>query len=142
MMCPMFEGSELTGRGSLVVFALLFAGAIASGMDVPGVVIDHRPASTGQYIGSPSIAALPDGSYAASHDLFGPGSTRDRTLVFASADRGRTWEKRAENQGQWWSTLFVHRGALYLLGTSRENGHAVIRRSTDGGRTWTEPRDR
>jgi hypothetical protein len=27
------------------------------------------------------------------------------------------------------------------MGTSRENGFAVIRRSVDGGRTWTTPRD-
>src|SRR5262249_11308715 len=42
---------------------------------------------------------------------------------------------------QWWSSLFLHRGALYLMGTSRENGFAVIRRSLDAGRTWTTPRD-
>lgn len=109
---------------------------------VPGVVINHSPAASRQYIGSPSIAILPDGEYVVSHDFFGPGSTRDRTLVFASADRGRTWARRAEIQGQWWSTLFVHERALYLLGTSREYGHAVIRRSNDGGRSWTEPKDK
>jgi len=107
----------------------------------PGVVIDHSPASSRQYVGSPSIAVLPDGVYVASHDLFGPGSTRDRTLVFASADRGKTWTKRAEIVGQWWSTLFLHRGALYIMGTSREDGLTVIRRSTGGGVTWTEPKD-
>lgn len=108
---------------------------------VPGVIINYSPASTRQYIGSPSLAVLPDGTYVASHDLFGPGSTSDRTLVFASKDKGRTWSKRAEIVGQWWSTIFVHRGALYLMGTSRENGFTVIRRSTDGGFTWTDPRD-
>lgn len=108
---------------------------------VPGVVINHSPASSRQYIGSPSIAILPDGTYVASHDLFGPGSTRDRTLIFASRDRGQTWHRLAEVVGQWWSTLFFHRGALYLMGTSREDGYTVIRRSRDGGATWTEPRD-
>lgn len=108
---------------------------------VPGVVIHHSPASSRQYIGSPSLAVLPDGTYVASHDLFGPGSTRDRTMVYASHDRGRTWKRIAEIVGQWWSTLFLHRGALYLMGTSREDGYTVIRRSTNGGRTWTEPRD-
>ncbi len=109
---------------------------------VPGVVIDHSPASSRQYIGSPSIAVLPNGEYVASHDLFGPGSTRKLTLVFASGDRGQTWQKRAEIEGQWWSSLFVHRRALYLMGTSREYGYCVIRRSDDGGRTWTEPSDK
>jgi hypothetical protein len=108
---------------------------------VPGVVIAHSPASTQQYIGSPSIAVLPDGEYLASHDLFGPGSTRDRTRVYSSRDRGASWTFVTEITGQWWSTLFLHRGALYLIGTSREEGFAVIRRSTDRGRTWTEPVD-
>lgn len=107
----------------------------------PGIVIDHLPAASRQYVGSPSIATLPGGEYVASHDIFGPGSTNDRTVVFASRDRGRTWARRAEIDGQWWSTLFSHRGSLYLMGTSRENGFCVIRRSEDGGRTWTTPKD-
>jgi hypothetical protein len=108
---------------------------------VPGVVIDHSPASSRQYIGSPSLAVLPDGTYVASHDFFGPGSSKDVTVVFASEDRGASWEQIATIKGQWWSTLFVHRDALYLMGTSREYGEGVIRRSTDGGITWTEPVD-
>jgi hypothetical protein len=104
-------------------------------------VITHSAAKTRQYIGSPSLAVLPDGSYRASHDLFGPGSTLDRTRVYASYDRGLHWEKLTEIEGQWWSTLFLYRGSLYLLGTSRENGFAVIRRSGDGGKTWTTPMD-
>ena len=50
--------------------------------------------------------------------------------------------KIADIDGQWWSSLFVHRGALYLIGTSRQDGFVVIRRSDNGGRTWTTPRDR
>ena len=112
----------------------------------PGVIIDYHPTASKQYIGSPSIAVLPDGSYVASHDFFGPGSTRDVTVVFGSSDRGQSWQRLAEIKGQWWSSLFVHRipgtsGALYLLGTSAEYGYTVIRRSDDGGRTWTEPKD-
>jgi len=108
---------------------------------VPGVVVDHIPAATKRYVGSPSLAVLPDGTYVASHDIFGPGSRRNRTRVFASADRGKTWRRQTEIQGQWWSTLFVHRGEVYLIGTSKEYGDTVIRRSTDGGKTWTEPTD-
>lgn len=109
--------------------------------DVPGVVIDYSPAETQRYIGSPSITVLPGGAYIASHDFFGPGSTLNRTAVFASEDKGLSWRKRAEIEGQWWSTLFFHREALYLMGTSRQNGYTVIRRSTDNGRTWTTPND-
>ena len=67
---------------------------------VPGVVIDHSPASSGIYIGSPSLAVLPDGDYVASHDFFGPGSSNNRTAVFRSRDRGQSWGKLAELEGQ------------------------------------------
>lgn len=119
----------------------VFHTATAQTPQPPGVVIDFSPTKDKQYIGSPSIAILPDGSYVASHDFFSPGNQGDRTLVFRSTDRGQTWERAADLKGQWWSGLFVHRGQLYLMGTSKAYGQCVIRRSTDGGRTWTEPRD-
>ena len=112
---------------------------------VPGVVIDHSPASSGQFIGSPSLAVLPGGDYVASHDFFGPKSTEHqsaRSAIFRSSDHGRTWKRIAEIQGAFWSTLFVHRGALYLIGTDRHHGNVVIRRSVDGGASWTSPADR
>lgn len=108
----------------------------------PGVVIDYVPASSKNYIGSPTLAILPNGDYVAAHDFFGPGARRNRTAVFASVDRGKTWTKRAEIDGQFWSSLFVHRGALYIFGASKEHGFCIIRRSTDGGATWTMPADK
>jgi hypothetical protein len=105
----------------------------------PGVVIDFEPASSRRYVGSPSIVVLPGGDYVASHDLFGPGTSGDTTEVFVSRDQGRSWQQRATLRGQVWSTLFVHEGQLYLLGTDRFNGAVVIRRSGDGGSTWTTP---
>ena len=139
----MTPGSLHRAAVGLLLFATLAppAGARRAGERPPGVVIAHSPASSRQYIGSPSLAVLPDGTYRASHDFFGPGSTFDRTRVYASADRGLRWELVTEIEGQWWSTLFFHRGALYLMGTSRENGFAVIRRSIDGGKSWTTPKD-
>jgi hypothetical protein len=109
---------------------------------VPGVVIDHRPASLGIYIGSPSLAVLPNGDYVASHDEFGPKSTehsRAVSLIFQSRDRGSSWKKISTIDGAFWSTLFTHRGALYLLGPDRHHGNVLIRRSADGGVTWTSP---
>jgi hypothetical protein len=108
---------------------------------VPGVVIDHSPASSKAYVGSPSIAILPNGGYVASHDLFGPGPGSGTTHVFVSADRGKTWTPASTLEGQFWSTLFVRGDALYILGTSGEYGDVVIRKSQDGGKTWTSPRD-
>src|SRR5215204_4691917 len=43
--------------------------------NVPGVVIDHQPASTGIYIGSPSITVLENGDYIAKHDEIGVAAT-------------------------------------------------------------------
>jgi hypothetical protein len=119
------------------------AGA-SPGPAAPGVVIDYSPASSRIYIGSPSIAMLSKSDYVASHDEFGPGSaenTRAVTKVFASRDRGRSWTNIARIDGQFWSTLFAHHGALYLLGTDKHHGQAIIRRSTDRGRTWSSPLD-
>jgi hypothetical protein len=120
---------------------VLMAAALAAEVP-PGVVIDHEPAAQRRYIGSPSIAILRDGSYIASHDFFGPASNETIsgvTRIFRSGDRGKSWQRITELQDQFWSNLFVHRGALYLMGTSREYGRIVIRRSGDGGRTWTAP---
>ncbi len=111
---------------------------------VPGVVIDHSPQASGLYIGSPSLVILTNGDYLASHDLFGPNSREHESptlRLFRSRDRGATWQPVAALSGLFWQNLFVHRGAVYLMGTDKHHGRIVIRRSTDGGRTWTTPRD-
>ncbi len=110
---------------------------------VPGVVIAHAPASSKVYLGSPGIAILANGSYVAKCDEFGHGieQTRALTRVFGSTDKGRTWRALSVVSGSFWSTIFVHHGALYLLGTDREYGRVVIHRSDDGGSTWSTPRD-
>src|SRR5687767_8692692 len=110
----------MLSRSPLIIIGLVLA-TMARGadkVDVPGVVVAYSPAKSKQYIGSPGLAVLPNGDYVASHDFFGPGSTKDRTAVYGSTDKGKTWQKRADIQGQWWSSLFVHKKDLYLLGTS------------------------
>ena len=127
-----------------VVVSLLLA-TVAAAEDVPGVVINHIPASSQIYIGSPGIAVLPNGDYIAKHDQFGPRSTEHGhavTEVFGSSDRGASWSRRAVVQDMYWASVFAHEGALYLMGTSKNHGDVVIRRSTDGGRTWTQARDK
>jgi len=119
---------------------------------VPGVVVHHRPvpsmlerlAGKAIYTSSPSIAVLPSGNYVIIDNLFGSGSGADRsgtTQVFASHDRGLHWEKLAVLKDMKRGSLFVHRGSLYLIGYRAAPGDILIRRSDDGGRTWTEPRD-
>jgi len=110
----------------------------------PGIIIDHSPASSGLYIGSPSLTVLTNGDYLASHDLFGPQSSefeRPQTLIFRSRDQGKTWSPTARLSGVFWNNLFTHRGAAYLMGADRHHGRLVIRRSTDGGANWSDPRD-
>lgn len=108
----------------------------------PGIVIDHQPASTRQYIGSPSILIAPNGDYIASHDLFGPGSTSTvsaESKIFVSTDHGANWKQTAHFSDQFWSNLFTLNGRSYLMGTTYEYGRIVIRSSTDNGRTWSDP---
>lgn len=108
----------------------------------PGVVVNHIGKETGRYIGSPSLCVLPNGTYIATHDEFGPRSSEFRsaqTLVFQSKDKGMTWEKITQIDGQFWSNLFFHRGSLYLMGTNKHHGNLIIRKSDDDGYTWTIP---
>jgi iduronate 2-sulfatase len=108
----------------------------------PGIVIHHQPAASGLHIGSPSLCVLPDGSYLASHDLFGPKSNEYQLAsgrIYRSEDLGKTWRHLTDLKGFFWSNLFVNRGAVYALGTDKHHGRLVIRRSADSGRTWSDP---
>ncbi|TVQ19838.1 MAG: exo-alpha-sialidase [Spirochaetaceae bacterium] len=107
----------------------------------PGIVIGHVPASAKAYVGSPSIVMLSDGSYVATHDLFGPGTTYSTTRVFRSTDQGRSWRYVDTLEDSFWGGLFVHRETLYLMGCSSQFGAMAIRKSTDGGLTWSHPTD-
>ncbi|WP_175976040.1 sialidase family protein [Burkholderia sp. BCC1047] len=107
----------------------------------PGEVIAHSPAATRVYLGSPSLALLPNGDYVASFDTFGAAAAQNRVSVFASHDKGATWSRLAGVPDQYWSSLFVLNGALYLMGTNRSMGTPSIRRSDDGGASWTTPVD-
>ena len=107
----------------------------------PGTVVFASPDPAKFFCGSPSILILADGSYLVSHDIGGQHDRAGRTLIQQSRDRGATWRQIAELRDQKWSTLFAHRGALYLIGTSARGGNMIIRRSTDAGATWTDPTD-
>jgi hypothetical protein len=109
--------------------------------------IKYQDPATRTYLGSPSLLRLEGGDLLATHDYFGPGCPRNHEheehllSVYRSRDDGATWTNVTHVAGQYWSDLFAHRGAIYLFGVSQQYGSIVIRRSEDGGNTWTHPRD-
>ena len=130
---------------SALVACISLGSAMALAEDVPGVVINYIPASSRVYVGSPGIAVLPNGHYIAKHDEFGPGSTERGeaiTQVFTSSDRGLSWSHLATVRNMYWASVFVHQKDLYLMGTDKNRGATVIRRSVDGGKTWSMAKDK
>ncbi|WP_220275171.1 sialidase family protein [Emticicia sp. BO119] len=129
----------------MIFFAVLFAHHSMfsqNALTPPGIVINYLSKETGKYIGSPSICILPDGTYIASHDEFGPKSKEfasAQTRIFSSDNMGKTWQQIASIDGQFWSNLFFQNGALYIMGTNKHHGNFIIRKSTDNGHTWTLP---
>lgn len=113
-----------------------------TGSEVPGVVVAHSPKTTKVFLASPSICILDNGDYIASYDLK-PQAENEifDTEIMRSTDKGATWQNIATLRGQFYSQLFVHNGNLYTMGTSKYAGTVLIRKSTDGGVTWTTPDD-
>lgn len=119
---------------------------------VPGVVVHRLPvpsladrlARRAVYTASPSIAVLSAGDYLITDNLFGAGSEADRsgtTQVFRSRDRGQSWELITVIRDMKRGSLFVHGDDVYLFGYRAAPGDLLIRRSQDGGLSWSEPHD-
>lgn len=96
-------------------------------------------------IGTPAILRVDATTLLAVNQYFGPGMSArhegywELSAGHRSEDNGLTWKMLAPIHGAVWSTLFEHRGAIYLMGTTGRFGSMVIHRSDDGGFTWTMP---
>ncbi len=109
---------------------------------VPGTVVTHLPATSEHYLGSPCIVIMPNGKYVVSYDINSWDKSvplYDKTVIFESSNKGKTWTKLTELMTQHWSTLFYHNNSLYIIGTYAKNNNAHIQKSLDGGKTWTSP---
>lgn len=119
-------------------------GQVWKNAKVPGSIVAYSPVDSGIYLGSPSIAILPNGDYVASHDTFGPKSTefiKAVSKIYKSSDKGKNWKQIAEINGAFWSKLFVHQNTLFFIGADKHHGNLIIRKSINGGINWTEPTD-
>ena len=98
--------------GCLLITNLCWAGITQEGDTLPpGVVIHNAPAISHEYIGSPSIVIMPDGTYIASHDYF--GKKLSDTYIYRSGDRGNSWTPIAKLESLTWATLF-NRGKEFV----------------------------
>ena len=99
--------------GCLLIANQCWAGITQEGDTLPpGVVIHNAPAISHEYIGSPSIVIMPDGTYIASHDYF--GKKLSDTYIYMSGDRGDSWTPIAKLESLTWATLFNRGKELYL----------------------------
>lgn len=123
------------GKASSMLFARNLR--VAGTVPVPGTVVAKVPVLRKTHITNPNILILPDGSYLAACSGVYPHRA---AALYRSTDRGESWSAWAKiDYPINFYTLFLHRGALYLMGTRSPQGTIVICRSTDNGQTWELP---
>lgn len=114
--------------------------------DIPWTAVNYLHPKDGQYefsgqfLCSPSIVRLKSGGLLISCDLYAQMAPQNLTLIFRSDDDGNSWSYVTELMPCFWGKLFVHKDALYMLAMSTEYGDLLIGKSTDEGKTWSEPK--
>ena len=107
--------------------------------------VKYQPERSKSYIGSPSLVRLPDGALLASHDYFGQLRTLEGenglTSIYRSEDNGQSWVNITHIINAYWGTMVSLPSGVYHLGVTRDYGDMTVRRSTDGGFTWSIPKD-
>lgn len=112
---------------------------------VPGKIVnylhpkDNYYKFSGQYLCSPSIIKLNDGTLLASMDLFEGSAPQNLSLIFRSEDNGESWIHLTELFPCFWGKLFTHKNDVYMLSMSTEYGDVLIGKSSDGGKSFTTP---
>lgn len=112
----------------------------------PGHVINYlHPndltyCSSGRFLGSPNIIRLENGTYIASHDVFGQNGHEALCLFFVSKDYGKNWSYLSKIERCAWGNLFCRKDKIYILGiTASAEGDLVLYCSEDDGLTWSKP---
>ena len=108
------------------------------------VEVKYQPERSKVYLGSPSLVRLPDGALLCSHDYFGELKTLEGDIglssIYRSEDDGQTWDNITHIINAVWGNLFVVKDTVYLISMTREHGDIAIRKSVDGGFTWSIPK--
>ncbi|WP_293299543.1 hypothetical protein [Pedobacter sp. UBA4863] len=134
-MKPIMMANSLARTFFSLTFFLLVGAPSFSQVKFPGIVVAESKNPFKERMYSPSIVVLPDGSYVVSQDMSkGIG-------IHKSTDKGLTWKFITKIDIGHWGGLFVHKDALYIMGTSKSFGDIIIYRSTDGGNSWTKGLD-
>jgi len=138
----------------LALFALLLAHSPASGMGAAPLAQDytvvwHNP-DPEYYIEGPGLVRLEDGALVAAVPVVpreqwseARRAEHSVTHIVRSVDGGKTWQPLADLP-YYSAAPWVDRGTLYLfadkagIGKAR-NADLLLLRSSDGGRTWSEP---
>ena len=100
---------------------------------------DTAYAFSGRYLCSPCVLRHPEGHLLASMDVYGWNHPQNLTMIFRSDDDGKTWHHLCDLMPCFWGRMFMHGGALYMIGCSTEYGDVLIGRSEDGGRSFGTP---
>jgi hypothetical protein len=87
------------------------------------------------FIGTPSFIVDSSGTWWASHNFFGAGTSENTTVIYKSEDLGGSWSQVTSITGVYWATLFEHGANLYLLGTSGLYGNLVLYYSSNNWAT-------